>query len=740
MQRLPFLFAAMALSLACTSCGGGGGGGGAAAQTPGQGSSPPGTVSAPAPQPIAAPPDSTNTMTLNNVSAAAVTNWPLQFGRAFKPGEISNVPGILMNGTAISSQADVMQRWGDGSVRFAVMSTVIPTLSVNAPAQMTFGNSSASPGALSASQLLAQFPDFDAQIVVSESGTSHSASARSMIQAGAYSWLAQGPLRYELLVADHVTRAYDFGFDAYKPLRPTFIVSFWPTLGQVRVRTTMEEPNLDALESQVYDLNILLGLSHPTSVYSQTGVIHNFGSRWTQEFWVGGTPEAQVNIDNNVAYLAATGMIPNYDPGNTVPESYMASYFANWQKKLPLQIFSPGLWFSYMPTTGLRDDIGPMPEWVEMWLSSGDWRMRQIALTSADLAGGWRLNFRENDATASFDRASTTSAAGLPISLNVHPTLWFPDNNGAFAGAIGGSYNLPNSVNWVADGAHQPEPFGIAYLLTGDYYYLESMQLWAAAQAMSYAPGAYGRGASGYGGITDQVRGCAWAFRSRAFAAALSTDGSPMKRYLYQIVDDALAYWSGQRGVADSRLATHPNYVWAAANAPIDWSPLRFWAKDTSSQSSAFWQESYLVMELGIARDMGFQSGTLLSEYSKVLTGLPNTTDVDPSLLGEYYTYTMGAGPDYAWFSTWEQLASQNQQLQPTALTSAISAFDGQGDPSYPIEVNAAASTITSYDGGLVTWYWLANRVQNVVNLSTQDRRWKLIPRATTPTAPPVPQ
>ena len=583
-----------------------------------------------------------------------------------------------------------------------------------------------------------QFPDLDLQIAITQGAVRRSVELRSLIEAGSHRWIARGPLRYELQVADHVRRTHDFGFDANKVFRPSFTVTLWPTIGRARVRAVLEAPNLDALKSETYDLSIAAGFSAPQTAFSQNAVKHDFGARWTRTHWFGGEPEAKVNVDHGVAYLASTGIIPNYDPANAVAPAAIDQLWSRWQSASK-NIFDRGLWTSYMPTTGMRDDIGPMPGFVERWLSSGDWRTREIALRSADLAGAWRLHFREHDQALKFDREGQVAAPGFPMSINAHPQLWFPNNNGGYEGAIGSSYNQAGGNNWVADGAHQPEPFAVPYLLTGDGYYLESLQLWAATHAFSYAPGAYGRGAAGFAGITDQVRGNAWAFRSRALAAALSSDGTPEKKYFYQVVDDALAYWVGQRNVNDARLANHPNRIWAAANYPADWSPLRFWYKDTGSRTAAFWQEAFFVMQLGVARDLGLQVTPLLAEYQKVITGLPNAAGVDARLLGLYYAFNQGPSPAFTWYQTWAEFASMNLGEQAAAVDSAIKSFEAQGDPFYPVAVTAAASTLTSFDGGLVAWYWLKGKVHDKIDMSGEYRRWKLLPRADVPPAPPVP-
>src|SRR5690349_7538223 len=108
-----------------------------------------------------------NTIRLTNLSGAVKRNYPLQFGRPFVCGEIPHSPQVLIAGTPAASQADVKNRCPDGSVKFAVISAVIPALPASGSVMLTFqdqpgGNSAP----IAAADLLAQFPDFDATIKI----------------------------------------------------------------------------------------------------------------------------------------------------------------------------------------------------------------------------------------------------------------------------------------------------------------------------------------------------------------------------------------------------------------------------------------------------------------------------------------------------------------------------------------------------------------------------------------------
>ncbi len=85
----------------------------------------------------------TNSITISNQSGAAISNYPFQFGRPFVDGAIANEPQVLINGQPVVTQADVKNRYPDGSVEFAVIAVVIPTLPATGSSILTFQNQTA---------------------------------------------------------------------------------------------------------------------------------------------------------------------------------------------------------------------------------------------------------------------------------------------------------------------------------------------------------------------------------------------------------------------------------------------------------------------------------------------------------------------------------------------------------------------------------------------------------------------
>lgn len=703
------------------------------------------------PSPLAPPVEATNQVLVRNQSPKALVDHPLQFGRPFVQGEIKAFPLVFANDVPIATQADVKQRWPDGSVRFAILSVIIDSLAPNASMTLKFGEQAASENTpLTTAQMLDPAFDFDARMALAAGGKTVTASARKMLEDGKSTPWTSGPIATTVILADHSkARAYDVGFDAYRPVRPIFEATFWPKTHQVRIRFIGENANTTTLEDVAYDLSLSTGSAAPKPFYTRAGVPHYLGSRWTKVAWTPAAPEENLIIDYGLPYLEKTHFIPNFDTTRSVPESVftgLATYWASAKKDL----YEPGQWTTYMPTTGGRADIAPYPAQTNLWLRTGDPRAREVALTQADLAAAWPLHWREGDDQTKFDRKKTVPGIGLPRSLNAHPDLWFPDNNGNAVGLLP-TPRLSPANPWVPDGAHQPDPFSPQYILTGDHFYLEELQLWAAAQALTYAPGDYGRGTSGYGGIQDQIRGNGWVLRNRANAAFLSPDGSPEKTYFNELVEDAIALWEGQRNIQGTALATHPQWTYGRNKIPLNTSPLRFFEPGidinpgspngldpaTTSKIDSLWMSYYFLIELGVTRDRGFPAGPLMAWFAPVLNGQFADPGYDPILCGMYHTpMTDAQGRD---FPTWAAVA----KAVPTATYDALKASRTAPGDYYPLLAASAAAATYWEPGGDVAWAWLdANvRATSQTTFSGEWYSWDMVPRAkgTLPLPAPTP-
>jgi hypothetical protein len=548
-----------------------------------------------------------DTITITNAGASA-SNYPAQIGRAFAQGEFSsgNFPQAFMSGTALPTQVDVKNRWPDGSLKYALLSFLIPTFSSGQAYTITF-----SPGttvgntALTQAQMLAAGFNFDAQIQLTSGATTKNASARTMLQNGDYTVWASGPIATTIILANHAqgttcggkaASKYDFGFDSYCSFRPEFEATFWPATNQVFVRYIGEVGNTEQLEDvAVSNVVLTLGNTSPATVYTLPGSLSplNMGAltRWTLTYWLNGTPPA-AGINHNLAYLASTKMVPNYDTATTLAAGQATKAYSWWQAlgTSSCTEFKGCTGVQYgtqdpydaadltqqMHTVGARnypaDEIGPYTGPEVLWLYSGDYRAQQMAIRYAELAGGWQVHWREGNAAKYIDRGRTVSGVGHWMSVSSRPTYCigcgstFFNYGGIASGdavkPVGSiALNGSNTTGWLPHVAHEPD-FTPVYLLTGDYYFLEEAWAWASYTTLDVDGSRHdypGRGPTGVEGQIpgnavwgEQVRGTGWGLRNRVETEAISPDGTPEQGYYDLLVKDTLAAFEGERNITGS--------------------------------------------------------------------------------------------------------------------------------------------------------------------------------------------
>src|ERR1700682_4008097 len=215
-------------------------------------------------------------MTLGNSDAVAIyeadgvnrAGLPVTLGRAFASGEFAQCLQPVLGGVPISSyQVDVKNRWPDNSVKFAIVSFIIPNLQSNGALSVSFQPSSSCNNSafLSQSQMLNfNSGNWGAEMDVTAAGTTVKPNASTMLartDPGANSlgdckndyWL-QGPVVTAVIVQDCTsTTAFDFGWtwngtsmsglttgncngapQCAASLHPWFILYFYPGSNAVR--------------------------------------------------------------------------------------------------------------------------------------------------------------------------------------------------------------------------------------------------------------------------------------------------------------------------------------------------------------------------------------------------------------------------------------------------------------------------------------------------------------------------
>ncbi len=300
-----------------------------------------------------------NTITITSRYDADVANYPLQFGRPFIRGEIRDYPQVLIGGVPVPTQADIKNRFPDGSVAFAVISIVIRRIPAHGQITLSFRNqSSGNNTPLTPAQMLDPKFNFDATMQLAfTSGAVALASARQMLQDGHYTLWTSGPIAQTVELADDSAAAkYDLGNgDGHRPFRPRFYATFWPSTRQVSVRYVGENGKTTELEDLAYTLTLTLGKNSPQKVYSidlsggESDKLHWSMSNWTKVFWIGGEPQQQIDIDNNLAYLEFDALHSKFRPTHF--------YFVVGDRRKNTAIGWPGP-TTYMTEPGTRREFG----------------------------------------------------------------------------------------------------------------------------------------------------------------------------------------------------------------------------------------------------------------------------------------------------------------------------------------------------------------------------------------------
>lgn len=620
----------------------------------------------------------TNEIILHEADNLSKTNYPVVIGRCFKEGEIAAYPVAVYSGSNIMTQANVKTRWNDGSVKHAII-TFLVDLSAGQTKTISFANqASGNDTPLSESDMLNASYDFDAVLSADFGAGAVETSARQMLDNGNYMSFAGGSISDQVVIADHsASRIYDFGEDANKSLRPIFIATFFPVINKVKVRFIVENSSTEVLQDQTYDIALSVGDASPSSVYSKSDFLHTGGSRWTKEYWLGGNP-GKVDIDHNAKYLAETGQVFSFRD-LTISESTIASNYSSWTSSAR-DLGDASLLQKAGGTAGLRAEIGPYPRWHVLWLLSGDERMKEVALGISDLAASWPAHFREGDSSKYLDREDTVGGIGKMMSISNRPTISL---------ATGYSYTYTNvsdmvttvgsvtTNGWLVESSHQGDYYSLAYLLTGDYWYLEQGLFFASYNAARKNGAAYaynyGRGPTGAeNGPSDELRGEAWTFRQNVNMAVITPDDMPEKDLLEVWINDFIVIeegklnlttpntgntlWNWGRNIRAGGLTMPPLHQWKNGSTEF---VQEGYGIDTSVVNKAFslYEQNYMLIALGRAKQLGYTAvDGILSYLAEYYTDAYDD---------EYNLYLLANGripttkkPDDSFFSSYSDLAT----------------------------------------------------------------------------------
>lgn len=623
------------------------------------------------------------TLTLTEKDGVTTINYPLTFGHVFKIGDVADYVTASYNGSAVTTQCDVKTTYDDGSVRFAVISIIIPSVAANSTKNIVLSTSAttASSGYMDKTTIIATDIEDEIRLTnLSGSGYSGSLTADLNAQITAVSspsyWL-QGSVATEIMVRAGLNNSLEASWE----------VRFYPgTSFGPRISHSIENMNANYRGIVNYDVDIQAGMPTLSSRYSKSAVVHNENSRWRKVLWIGSEPpETELHYDRE--YLTSTGSILKYRTYSSVSEQTITSAYSSWSSS-NTDIMGSGTLQKYFPTTGGREDIGVLPTWAARYLNSFDNRLKEIVIGNGEMAAHCPIHYREYDESKSFYR--------LPVSIDDRDTVWTSEDKAstwgdvldrlpAAIGNVGSAYH-----GWTIDRAHQGSFAYIPYLITGDRYFLEEMYYWAAynLSACDYND-SYGRKRSD-GIIQDQVRGVAWALRNIADAAALSSDSDLLlKSYLTTKVNNNISF----------------TYLVRRGRYPLGYFGIDIYATLGQMASDVLyvgnpWQEDYVLLSLAHQYQLGFNWGENISWYKNFNNNRFVADGVNPydgsayRFPAQLQNYVCGTPPCYP--TTWNQYTSMytppsSPWTAPTAATH-----------DYRLIALAAASVVSNQSSSLI--------------------------------------
>jgi hypothetical protein len=544
----------------------------------------------------------------------------LTFGQVFLPGAVpaGSQLAAQIGGLSVAVQMDVDTSHPDGSVLFAVLTLLQPALAANASVDGMLSLSTAAAASPPVS-ISAANPGVQVALTLHNAdGTTTpckfdvGALLQAAFAAGTATIERQGPQVTEASFTAPIGGSFYLTFDvsAFADGSTATDVSFNNDIAM--------SPNGGTV---TYDFMIT---RNGAVVLQQVGIEQIQYTTWHRKVTSNGAPQAQVVHD--IAYLARTGAIPNYDTTQGIDAGLITTYGARLGGPT-YGILGSASVTQYMGMTGGRDDIGPQPAWNAIWLMTQDPTAEAYALAQADAAGSVPWHFVDGEPGADF------------VTVTKYPDLWTdPRGNPTLTQPVYTSGSTQEG--WTSDTAHQPDLSYVAYLLTGDRAYLDQLTAQAAWCEVACWP-AYrlsGQGLVANG--QDQVRMQAWSLRQVQEAAFANADGSTMKAYF--------------TGLAKA------NWAWLVSQIPA-WTEAQGEAHGylpgnyggETEISIAPWEQDYFVSTAVQAAGMGYADAvTFLGWMENFIVGrfLQGANGFQPQN-GIVYNLTVGSstGPLPTW-------------------------------------------------------------------------------------------
>lgn len=616
-------------------------------------------------------------------SGSTQTSVPITFGQPFKSGDWPVSQGLVAtdsSGASVPLQADEISTHRDGTVRFAVLSAKLSNLQANQPKLVNFFLGAKS----TAAQTVPADPDWNLELEAKVyNGTTLISTLVAKPQELLKQQIAQNKgRRLNGTVATEYTVVAPFKNSATNADHPQLTARLHTRLYEAgaRIRTDVVLENNWTFKPQpgniTYELTIR---KNGQTVHSQPKFTHYHHARWHKVVWTGATTP-QYRVRHHMPYFMASRSTWNYNLGLTIPESVLARE-ASQLAAANTSPMGPVFLQTYFPSTGGRDEIGPIPRWSAMYLISQDDRARASMLANADAAAGVPMHYRDEKTDQPLDVVS------------------YPNVSVRFGTSSPALPTPSGTTVWDVDTAHQGSFAYIPYMVTGDAFYLDETMFWAAWNIAGVNPS----NRNGSSGLVrwNEVRAQAWALRSIWEAKSALPDSHPMKGYFSTILQNNLSdYASFYRS---GNASTSPMGIISSVLTG-----------DGTGTNAAPWQNDFVSAVLSLMSENGEpQSKTVLDWVSQFTVGR-FTKDNEGFCAVKAPAYYLGITDNSGKFlSSWSALFSLNY---PSLV--------GASCTNMPIVEEAYPDCSNCY-AGIARGMLAASANAGIANASATYTKWK---------------
>lgn len=496
---------------------------------------------------------------IKNNSSFVSEAVPVTYGQVFQEGEVfagDNLEGHLSGSAeALSVQMDAKSSYPDGSVRFAVLSAVLPNLNIGQSSSLIVkpaGRREASAG-INYDNLLSSLPEI--KLTFDIGGTQYVFNASNEIYLNsAYQWLVGDVVTEWVILGRPVTSDNS----EHKYLSVKMHIRKYTNINNLRVDFAIENMNAYQDIAQNIDYKLDFTISGE-SVLNYPAFTHFRHARWRHVEWTGS--KVALHYNYNLKNLIYASMVPSYDTSyvGKVTARHMEWYERQFIKdsvtycidvdgwnvscdkegrvmhELPDRLGPMGIGFmyNYMGSSGTRPEIGPLPGWQVVDLLSQNEFTRDMTLTLGNLSGSWPVHYVD-------------TATGKPISIIDKPHASFRSNNQNPEHQVI-KCSAPDDAlcaqPYRPDASHQPLLTYLPYIMTGDQYYLDELIYWNHFN-MLLLPSGEGYRYTDQGIFSnDQVRAQAWTLRTLGYAIAVLPDGDENRGYYVNILKNNIQHY-----------------------------------------------------------------------------------------------------------------------------------------------------------------------------------------------------